>query len=87
MCWACFTPNLLNEGGVSALESPFHYDGFEFHYVVCIVLVQIQTTASCTESLLLLVVHLLLNILSLMFPMSMAANVFLTCFISQITFS
>lgn len=24
LCWACFTPDLPNEGGVSALESPFH---------------------------------------------------------------
>lgn len=59
MCWACFTPNLPNEGGVSALEPPFHYDGFEFHCVVCFLLVQVQTAASCTESLLLPVVHLL----------------------------
>lgn len=59
MCWACFTPNLPNEGGVSALEPPFHYDGFEFHCVICFLLVQVQTAASCTESLLLPVVHLL----------------------------
>lgn len=26
MCWACFTLYLPNEGGVSVLESPFHYD-------------------------------------------------------------
>lgn len=70
MCWACFTPNLPSEGEVSALESPFDYDGFEFHYVVCFVLVQIQTAASCTQSLLLPVVHLLQNTLGPMFPIS-----------------
>lgn len=87
MCWACFTPNLPNEGGVSALESPFHYDGFEFHCVVCFLLVQVQTAASCTESLLHPVVHLLRSTLGLMFPISMAANGFLTGLILQITFS
>lgn len=87
LCWASFTPNLPNECGVSALESLFHYDGFEFHcVVVCFVLVQIQTAASCTESLLLPVVYLLQNTLGLMFPISMAANVFLTALISQMTF-
>lgn len=50
LCWASFICNLPNECGVSALESPFHSDGFEFHCVVCFVLVQIQTAANCTES-------------------------------------
>lgn len=67
----------------SALEPPFHYDGFEFHCVVCFVLAQIQTAASCTESLLLHVLYLLQNTLGLMFPISMAANVFLTGLISD----
>lgn len=78
-----FYSNLSNEGRVSALESPFHCDGFEFHCVVCTCTRGKQTAASVfTESLLLTVVGLLQNTLHLMFPISMAANVFLTGLIS-----
>lgn len=79
MCYC----NLSNAGRVSALESPFHPDGFEFRCVVCFPLVRVRTAASgFTESLLLTVVGLLQNTLGLTFQIPMAANVFLTGLIS-----
>lgn len=78
-----FHSHLSSAGRVSALESPFHPDGFEFRCVVCFPLVRVQTAASVfPESLLLTVVGLLQNTLGLMFTISMAANVFLTGMIS-----
>lgn len=72
-----FYTSLSSAGRVSALESLFHRDGFEFHHVVCFPLVRVQTAVSVfTESLLLTLVGLLQNTLGLMFPISMAANVF-----------